>query len=77
MYLTVRSVTRSTLCPMSNLTRTYEVGAVSKEAACAVAIFQGAEELFFSPNQMRVIEVKVLEVGEESTLYKIEVAGPA
>ena len=60
---------------MSQQTRTYEVGAMSKEAATAVAIRRGAEELFYSLAQMRVIEVKVLEVGE-STLYQIEVAGP-
>jgi hypothetical protein len=62
---------------MSHHTRTYEIGAASKEAACAVAIFQGAEELFYSPGQIRVIEVKVLQVGEVSTFYQIEVAGPA
>ena len=67
----------STLCRMSHRTRTYEVGAVSKEAACAVAIYRGAEELFYSPDQMRVIEVEVLKVVGKSTIYQIEVAGPA
>lgn len=61
---------------MSYLARTVEVGATSEEAACASAMFRGAYELFYSPVQMRVIEVQVVGVGEVSTLCQIEVAGP-